>query len=97
MKRHLRFVPYIRRYQPGDRGLSLRQAMRVEFFRLLGRPFYVLVQRDAANCAHGVMDSARTRRELIATIVACHHTPNGRTFRAWARRVGRYARGEKQR
>ena len=94
MKRRRRFVPYIRRAQAVDRALSFRQELRLQSLRLIGKPFYVLVQRDAANCAHGVMDSARTRRELIATILACHRTPNGRTFRAWAGRVGRYARGE---
>jgi hypothetical protein len=64
----------------------------MEFY---GTDCYVIVQRGYPHLAIG---AARTKRELLKTIFALHFTRAGfagRHFRAWAKRVGTYARGAK--
>jgi hypothetical protein len=90
MKRHKRFVPYIRRLDSRDRGATVMVAIKMAALEQFGHGGYVMVQRGASH----VIATAATRRELVRRILSCHTSPNGRTFRAWARRVGAYARGE---
>lgn len=87
MKRHKHLIPYIRRRQSTDRPMTFRDAVRLAVF---GAHCYVLVQRGSRE----VMACGPTRRYIVSHLLSCRLSPNGRTFRAWARRVGRYARGE---
>ena len=99
MKRHRKFVPYIRRLRQSDRGQGLRAAFRVELFKETGG--YAVVQRGFPNL---VMSVARTRDELVRSLIGAlvkakqrhkkRRRPAGCDVRAWANGLGRYARGE---
>lgn len=88
--RSRKFEPYVRRYKPGDKAVSLRTACRMAFYHVMGRNFFVLLQRGKPRV---VLDVAGSRRELEQMQV---QVAMGRmTFASWAREIGRQARGGK--
>lgn len=100
--RHTKFRPYIRRANGRERAEGLRMALRLEFYRLRGEAFYVLVQRGFPR---DVMAVGRSRDDIAQDLVGAfgafvrktkRNGRNGRrwsgkSFRAWAKRTQRYA------
>jgi GAF domain-containing protein len=83
MRRRARFTPYIRRRHAKDTADSTRTALRMEVF---GERCYVLVQR---GIPHAVLEAARTRRDLLLSVVA---RPTAVAFRGWGRRLRSFGR-----
>lgn len=85
-----KFRPYVRRANGWEKAGSLRIAVRLAFYQSRNRPFYVMVQRGFPNLA---MDCGASKRDVARTPLM---VASGRQkFRAWARRIQRYAQGAK--
>lgn len=86
MKRHKKFKPYVRRANGRERATSLRMAIRLAYYKMSGKPYYVMVQRGFPNAVIGVGASKRDvqRGPLLVAI--------GRlSFRTWSGAIRRLA------
>jgi len=86
-----KFRPYVRRANGREMTSSMRVAVRLAYFRLRKRPFYVMVQRGFPN---SVMDCGATRRDLEQAVLPVF--AGMKTFRRWSRDTMNYAAGEKK-
>ena len=88
MLKHTRYRPYIRRANGRERSESWRCALRLAFYQQRGKPFFVAVQRGFPRNVFAVGPS---RKQLLDSFVGAH--PHFGGFKAWARRMQRYATG----
>lgn len=88
-KKRRKYLPYVRRANGREQTSTLRDAIRLAFHRLRGRPFYVMVQRGFPNTVIAV---ARSKRELSRSPLP---VATGRmNFGQWAKSIQRYAQRE---
>lgn len=80
-----RYRPYVRRANGREMATSIRMATRLAFYRLLKKPFYVMVQRGFPLLA---MECGPSRRELEEGILST------KSFRVWSRDVMRRCQGK---
>lgn len=84
MKRHKKFEPYVRRANGRERAYTLRIAVRLAYYLMSGKPYYVMVQRGFPNRAIAVGKSKRDvqRGPLLVAV--------GRmSFRDWSSAIQR--------
>lgn len=61
MTRNKKFKPYVRRANGRERAYTLRMAIRLAYYVMSGKPYYVMVQRGFPNRAIAV---GRSKREV---------------------------------
>lgn len=88
MKPRHRYKPYVRRANGKERSESFRTAIRLAFYRELGKPFWVMVQRGWPNLAIECGATAADVRgmPLLSKLFG---------FQVWANRLKQQARGER--
>lgn len=83
-----KYRPYVRRANGREKADTARVALRLTFYQLRGRPYYVMVQRGFPNLA---IEAGRSKHELKRTPF---QVAFGRMkFRAWAKMIEAKARG----
>jgi hypothetical protein len=90
MKRHKKYLPYVRRATGRERSGSFRVAFRLAFYQEMGKPYYVLVQRGFTNLA---IEVGPTRREVQRSPVPV--SAGWKSFRQWAKEIQAYASGKR--
>lgn len=88
MKYHKKYKPYARRANGSERSESMRIAFRLALYQASGKPFYVLVQRGFPNLA---IEVGMSKRDVMS--LPCPVAFGRSTFRAWASRIQKHARG----
>lgn len=86
MKRHRKYLPYVRLANGREKTVSWRMAIRLAAYQIKGKPFYVMVQRGFPNL---VIDVARHKRELQRSPVFV--AAGRQTFREWAKSIQKSA------
>lgn len=87
MRRHKYLRPYVRRANGTERASGLRMGIRLAFYQLRGRPFYVLIQHGSRE----VMDVGSSKAVLKQSPVPVR--VKKKSFRKWAKDVQRLALG----
>jgi hypothetical protein len=85
-----RYKPYIRRGNFGERTESWATAMRLAFYKVTRKPYYVMVQRGWPNCALDAQDSRRALKSCILMV-----TLGKMKFSAWTKAIMRQCQGAK--
>jgi len=85
-----KYLPYVRRANGREKSESYRIALRLAFYQMLDRPFYVMVQRGWPNLA---IEVGPTKRDVQRKPLPVAF---GRMrFRVWAQAVRRKAAGRR--
>ncbi len=88
MRSHKKYEPYVRLANGSERSDSLRVAVRIAFYGLRRKPFYVMVQRGNPNNAIEVGGSKREVQMSPATVAF-----GNMSFRQWASAIKKFAQG----
>ena len=86
MKLRDRYKPYVRRANGREKAESMRDAMNLAYYKLLKKPFFVLVQRGWPNLVIGC-------GETKATVKRSPLAANWYGFNNWATIVKHRAQG----
>lgn len=84
MNQRRKYLPYIRRANGREQAPTLRLGIQLAFHGLIGRPFYVMVQRGFPN---RVLAVARSKRELSRSPLPV--ATGQMNFREWAKSIQR--------
>jgi len=84
-----KFKPYVRRANGKEMSSSWVIAYRLAFYRMLKKPFYVMVQHGFPNLAMAV---GKTKRDVQRSPLPV--AVKRKSFRRWANAVQRRAMGK---
>lgn len=79
MKNHKIYKPYIRLANGREKAETLRMSIRLAFYQLQSKPYYVMVQHGFPNKA---MEVGRTKKDIIGSIVPVW--AGWSTFKQWS-------------
>lgn len=86
-----KYKPYIRRGNFGERAESWATAMRLAFYKVTRKPYYVMVQRGWPNHAIDAQDNRRALKSCILMVAL-----GKMKFNEWTKVIMRQCQGAKK-
>lgn len=79
-----KFKPYIRRANGKEKSEDFRIALRLAFYQMLERPFFVMVQHGFPNLA---IEVGASKKEIMKSILVVFLKQ--KTFKEWTKTIKR--------